>query len=198
VLSETQIVIAAQDLRLTLDQILREDMGCFGIVSLAHCHDVIVHLHRDIDRLYALHQKLVHPAKHVAYTAFWIRKVKPVASAFHLSDIDEARKKGSVVDEGLEVTDINERIALYYIWRLVETYVVEEQIQTPPNLTTNKFIKRLSKVFRNFVDDISPGPTLNNRFEAVVYDMRYRTFGPHHLVHIAHYLLKEATRYGRN
>jgi hypothetical protein len=176
VLSETQIVIAAQDLRLTLDQILREDMGCFGIVSLAHCHDVIVHLHRDIDRLYALHQKLVHPAKHVAYTAFWIRKVKPVASAFHLSDIDEARKKG----------------------RLVETYVVEEQIQTPPNLTTNKFIKRLSKVFRNFVDDISPGPTLNNRFEAVVYDMRYRTFGPHHLVHIAHYLLKEATRYGRN
>jgi len=193
-----QIVAAAHDLRFTLDQILREDLQCFGIVSLANCHDVIVHLHRDIDRLYALHQKLVHPAKHVAYAAFWIRKIKPVASAFYLSDIDDAKKGGRLVDEGREVADINERIALFYLWRLIETYVAERQIALPAGLSTEKYIKNISSVFQDFVADRSLGPALNNRFQAVLYDMRYRTFGPHHLVHIAAYLLREAANYGGN
>ena len=67
-LSADKLVEAAHDLRFTLEQILQEDLRCFGFVSFASCFETIVHLQRDIDRLYALHQKLVDPAKHVAYS----------------------------------------------------------------------------------------------------------------------------------
>lgn len=195
-LSAEKIAEAAHDLRFSLHEILEGDLRCYGHVSYANCHDVIFHLDRDIDRLYALHQILVHPSKHVAYTAFWIRKIKPVSNAFLLSDIEEAAKRKTPVDEKLEIADINERICLYYIWRSIATYIEHEQIARPSNLTKKQYIENVEQVFRDFVADKSPGPALNNRFNAVLYDMRYRTFGPHHLVHIATYLLREASNYG--
>jgi hypothetical protein len=196
-LSPAQIAEAAHDLRFSLHEILEGDLGCYGFVSYANCYDVIFHLDRDIDRLYALHQKLVHPSKHVAYTAFWIRKIKPVSSAFFLSDMKIAEKRKAFVDEKLEVADINERVCLYYIWRSVATYIEHDQIALPKNITKDRYIENVERIFQEFVADRSTGPALNNRFNEVLYDMRYRTFGPHHLVHIATYLLREATDYGR-
>lgn len=191
-MSQTDAVALANDLRFSLHQILEEDLKCFGIVSLAGCHDVIVHLSRDMDRLYALHQTLVHPAKHVAYAAFWIRKIKPVSCAYPLAEIATAQKKKTLVDDGSELADVNERICLYYTRHLICEYVKHKQIATPAELTTEKYISNIQLIFDRFVKDESPGPALNNRFEAMIYDMRYRTYGPHHYVHTVNYLLKDA------
>jgi hypothetical protein len=196
VLSADKLVEAAHDLRFTLEQILQEDLRCFGFVSFASCFETIVHLQRDIDRLYALHQKLVDPAKHVAYAAFWIRKIKPVSNAFPLLSIAEAKKNGGVVDEGLELTNVNEQIALFYIWRLIEAYLSDGQIAPPHGLSKSQYIKNIATVFERFIADEAERPILNVRFDTILYDMRYRTFGPHHLVHIAHYLLREAAADG--
>lgn len=191
-MQQYEAVALANDLRFSLHKILAEDLHCFGIVSLAGCNDVVVHLLRDMDRLYALHQKLVHPAKHVAYTAFWIRKIKPVSCAYPFSHVESATKRNAPIDEGEELADANEKICLYYMRRLICEYVAHKQIATPAKLTLEKFISNINGVFDDFVKDTSPGPALNNRFEAMIYDMRYRTFGPHHYVHTVNYLLREA------
>jgi hypothetical protein len=167
-------------------------MRCSGIVSLAGCNDVIVHLDRDMDRLYALHQIVVHPAKHVAYAAFWIRKIKPVSFAWPMDAIADAKKRNAIVDEGLEVADINERICLHYMCHQICEYVKNAQIATPASFSIDKYVDNIRHTFSEFIIDRAPGPALNNRFEAMIYDMRYRTFGPHHLVHTVNYLLKEA------
>ena len=93
----------ANDLRFTLAVILREDLRCTGNVSLACCYDVIEHLQRDMDRLYAVHQTLVHPSKHVAYAAFWIRKLKPVDTSYPISEFERAKNNGLLIDESLEI-----------------------------------------------------------------------------------------------
>lgn len=87
------LVEQANDLRYTLGVILCKDLKCFGTVSLACCYDVVEHLQHDMDRLYAVHQTLVHPSKHVDYAAFWIRKLKPVDTSYPISEVDKAIAK---------------------------------------------------------------------------------------------------------
>jgi hypothetical protein len=183
----------AHDLRFALAAILKQDMKCIGEVSLACCQDVVVHLQRDIDRLYAVHQKLVHPSKHIAYAAFWIRKVKPVSSAYPITEFDRAKRRNSPLDEGKEVSDVNERICLFYTLKLLNAYIKDGHIETPKGSKTSAFLQRLHRVFVQFVTDSQPGPALNDRFEAIIYDMRFRTFGPHHVVHLVNYFLSEAS-----
>ena len=133
-------------------------MNCVGIVSLADCNDVIVHLDRDMDRLYALHQTVVHPAKHVAYTAFWIRKIKPVSYAWPLDAIQKARAEGGDVDEGLEQADINERICLQYLCHQICVYVESGQISTPQPLSAERYAESIRRTFIAFVEDKLLGP----------------------------------------
>jgi hypothetical protein len=188
-----ELVEQANDLRYTLDVILREDLNCFGTVSLACCYDVVQHLQHDMDRLYAVHQTLVHPSKHVAYAAFWIRKLKPVDTSYHISVVEEAISNNEIIDESLEVRDINERICLYYALHLLKSYVIRNQVQAPINLSTDQFIANIEEAFPRFASEPEWGPVLPNRFEAIVYDMRFRTFGPHHVVHLVNYILREAS-----
>jgi hypothetical protein len=195
--SRKQIIKHAGQLRYTLDVILREDLKCIGTVSLACCYDVIEHHSRDIERLYAVHQKLVHPSKHIAYAAFWIRKLKPIDSSYPLSEIEEAINSDRPINESLELRDVNERICLWYTFRLLSSYVSRGYIKVPSGLSVEKFTKNIESVFVDFITEQTEGPVLSDRFEAHVYDMRYRTFGPHHVVHLVNYLLTEAT-HGRS
>ncbi len=197
-MSQSDAVRQANDLRYSLHAILTEDMDCVGVVSLGACHDVIVHLQRDMDRLYAVHQTLVHPSKHVAYAAFWIRKIKPVSMAYPATKVSSALQGGPAVNDADEIVDINERICLYYTLRLLVAYVVHDQIPTPNGMSTAVFVDRIQAAFDRYVNDEEPGPALSDQFESLVYDMRFRTFGPHHVVHVVSYLLREAAGHGNN
>lgn len=197
-LSRDQIITHAAELRYALQDILREDLKCMGTVSLACCYDVVEHHDRDMDRLYTVHQpkKLVHPSKHIAYLAFWVRKLKPVDSSYPISEVEEAIKLDRPIDDSREVRDVNERICLWYMFRLLNACIGIGQIAPPNGMTADKFLSNLDSVFLKFREEPSGGPVLNDRFDAHVYDMRYRTFGPHHLVHLANYLISEASHGG--
>jgi hypothetical protein len=183
----------ADELRYTLEVILREDLQCIGTVSLMSCLDVIEHHGRDIDRLYAFHQELVHPSKHIAYAAFWIRKLKPVGSSFPIAEVERAALEQRPVNAALEVRDVNERICLYYTFRLLTAIAKRDVIKPTASLTRDQFIAKIRRAFDNFLAGADLGPMLGDRFQAIVYDMRYRTFGPHHVVHLVNYLLSEAS-----
>jgi hypothetical protein len=194
----TETIELGQALRFNLDVILREDLQCMGTVSLACCYDVIEHHNRDIERLYAVHQKLVHPSKHIAYAAFWIRKLKPVDSTYPIAEIERAIRTKTPINQSLEVRDINERICLYYTFSLLNEYVNDNHIELPSGVSKEDFLVNIGRVFRKFVSGGDIGPGLTDRYEAIVYDMRYRTFGPHHVVHLVSYLLTEASHYGNS
>jgi translation initiation factor 2 beta subunit (eIF-2beta)/eIF-5 len=145
-----------------------------------------------------VHQKLVHPSKHIAYAAFWIRKLKPVDSSYPVSEIERATRTKTPIDESLEIRDVNERICLHYMFRLLNSYVSEGHVKPPHKLKKDDFLANIHRVFINFINERDQIPVLNDRFEAIVYDMRYRTFGPHHVVHLVNYLLTEASHHGNN
>jgi hypothetical protein len=147
---------------------------------------------RDMDRLYAVHQKLVHSSKHIAYMAFWIRKLKPVDTSYPIAELDRAGHSNTDIDESLEIRDINERISLYYMFDLMKAYVFDGHIEAPQGMSKSSFLQNIELAFANFLKG-RIGPVLDDRFEAVVYDMRYRTFGPHHVVHLVNHILTEAS-----
>ena len=206
-LDKQQIIKYALKLRYTLQDILTEDLKCMGTVSLACCYDVIEHHDRDMDRLYKVHQpkKLVHQSKHIAYVAFWIRKLKPVDSSFPITEVSEAFSSNREIDPTQEVRDINERICLWYMYRLLRAAIIAGQVEPPSGMTVDEFLPKLDRVFLKFRKEPAGEPTpeepaawpvLKDRFDAHVYDMRYRTFGPHHLVHLVNYWFSEASHGG--
>jgi hypothetical protein len=191
-----EILPYAQELRYTLNVLLRDDLKCYGSISLACCYDVIEHHMRDIERLYAVHQKLVHASKHIAYLTFWIRKLKPVDTSYPISEIERAISTSSAIDESVEVRDVNERICLYYMHTLLKSSAADGRIKPPGVMPKEDFIANIDLAFNNFLTEGNGGPVLDNRFGAVVYDMRYRTFGPHHVVHLVNHILTEASHGG--
>jgi hypothetical protein len=191
-----ELIDLGHELRYALSVILREDLHCVGNVSLACCVDIAQHHDRDIERLYAVHQRLVHPSKHIAYAAFWIRKLKPVDTSYPIAEYERASHESTQLDESMEVKDINERICLHYAFRLMLCFVEGGSIAPPKGQSKKSFLKNLNWAFENFLEGKDSGPVLSDRFESVVYDMRYRTFGPHHVVHFVNALLSEASHGG--
>ena len=192
-----ELITLGHDLRYSLSVILREDLHCVGNVSLARCVDVVEHHDRDIERLYAIHQVLVHPSKHIAYAAFWIRKLKPVDGSYPIAENERALRQNTPLNKSLEIRDINERICLHYAFKLLLVFVEKDGISPPNKQSKATFLKNLNRAFQNFSQGNLDGPVLSDKFESVVYDMRYRTFGPHHVVHFINALLSEAS-HGRN
>jgi hypothetical protein len=216
-LDKQQLIKYAVRLRYTLQDILSEDLKCMGTVSLACCYDVVEHHDRDMERLYKVHQRtrLVHQSKHIAYAAFWIRKLKPVDSSFPITEVEDAIKSKRPIDETKEVRDVNERICLWCMYRLLRAAIIDGKVEPPKGMTVEQFLPQLDSVFLKFREEPASGPAseepvsgpasqqpaawpvLKDRFDAHVYDMRYRTFGPHHLVHLVNYWFSEAS-HGNN
>ncbi|WP_339163598.1 hypothetical protein [Methylobacterium bullatum] len=190
-----QISRLALDLHEKLSDILDNDLNYDGHVSISICNQIIIHHFRDMDRLYAVHQKLVQPSKHIAYLAFWIRKLKPVSQAYKKASVTKYGSKERLIAEfpQEEVEDVNEKCSLYYAVALLNTFLQSGNIKVPSGMTKVAYTTRLANIMGDyFRGDDSSGMNLGNRYEAVLYDMRYRTFGPHHFVHIINHLLAEA------
>jgi hypothetical protein len=194
-------IALADELRFVLEDILSKDFDCIADVSLANCIEIIEHHFRDLDRLYVHHQhkkKLVHPSKHIAYLAFWIRKLKPIDSAFKISVLDNARNSGNELSSNDEITDINEHVSIVYAVRLIKSFVKSGHICAPKGCSQDDFVAFIDIAAHQYLnEDEKGGPHLGSRLESLVYDMRYRTFGPHHLVHAVNHIIRDATYVAR-
>lgn len=183
-LNELERLKTAQLLAKLIEQCLTENPHPVQAEVSIHCLiNVISRWEREVSRLIE-HQKLgVHPAKMIAYQAFWIRKLKPISNAYDLRDIQAASKLGKEVGIEKEILDINERVsikvAVKYLIRYVEKGLIPAPLQPnsiakPAKATPGQINAYLEKYL--YQD--------SRVFEDLVYNQRYRTFGPHHFTHI--------------
>lgn len=183
---------SATNLKTLLERLLTEKCQCLGRVSMHTCQEVIVHHERDLMRLGSLHPNGIHPSKHIGYLAFWIRKLKPVSNAYPLSVVSEY--EDGIIPDGKEVLAINEILSIYVAKHLTISYIEDGHIE--PTLTTNlrqQFIKNIVNLMTDVLSArIDAGHMQGSVFRAFIYDARYRTFGPHHVVHFINHVLYAA------
>lgn len=102
----------APDLFEALLDILKK-MSVNAHVSYRVVEEVLIHFWRDMERLYAIHHEQVHVTKACSYSAFWVRKLKPISDAYPeaaFSSLDES----GVPPLQAEITDINEQVAIHF------------------------------------------------------------------------------------
>lgn len=151
-------------------------------------YDAALHWKADMDRLRKADDKGIRPAKHVAYLAFWIRKIKPITDAYKVEAVRNYKTQGRAVPAEEEITDINERVAIRLAFehlagfaRNGELLFHDETQGEDRRITYNK------QKFRDAVKRYSQqklGVDGKCVLDTLIHDMRYRAFGPHHLVHI--------------
>jgi hypothetical protein len=157
-------------------------------ISKAQLYDIAWRWKIDMNRISRSAKSGVRPAKHSAYLAFWIRKLKPISQAYFLRDIKSALAAKSSVDPTREIIDINERAAIRMAFSYLGGFGKAGKIVIH-NASDDKFLalKYEDSKYRQSVESY-----LNKKLgingmtvsEKLIDDMRYRSFGPHHLVHI--------------
>lgn len=173
----------------TLERLAEQECGCLAIVSEAGCRDVINHHERDLRKLAAEHPHGVHPTKHIGYLVFWVRKLKPIAMTFRISDVIEAGD--GELPPAREIASDNEILALYLAQHLLLSYASDGFIPDDlPDSQREGFRVRLAETLAQVLATTTDvGPGVGSTFQSLVYDMRYRTFGPHHVVHFLNHVI---------
>lgn len=157
-------------------------------ISKAQLYDVAWRWKIDMNRISKSAKSGVRPAKHSAYLAFWIRKLKPISRAYYLHDIKSAMTANNSIDPTKEIIDINERAAIRMAFAYLAGFGKAGKIIIH-DTSDDKFLalKYEDLKYRESVDAYLKkklglnGMTVS---EKLIDDMRYRSFGPHHLVHI--------------
>jgi hypothetical protein len=184
----------AEELYDTLEKILADDLKAEAEISFRICEEIIVHHLRDMDRLYAIHHALVHPTKHCSYLAFWVRKLKPIYKAVKIDLVATATNRAEVEIEH-EITNVNEIVAIHCALRNLRTYIADDLAGLDPTKSPAEYLGILEDVLIDFFNEpngaFDPAGT---RGKALVYDMRFRTFGPHHLTHTLVNILREVRK----
>lgn len=164
-------------------RILMDSLNVRADISKALCYDVALHWLHDIERLRRDGDDTIRPAKHVAYMAFWFRKLKPLSNAYHLRDILQAGAHPAPPTR--EILNVNERVAIWIAFEQLSDFAEAGNLVlcgTPDTVypyDPEKFRKAVER-YRNQ----KLGPQGKTVLEALLYDMRYKAFGPQHLVHI--------------
>lgn len=164
-------------------------IGVSAPISMKTMVELAYFCYRDIYRIKIQQDDHVTAAKFAGYLGFWIRKLKPISRAFRIdADID---------DPNAEIVEINELAALQIaINVLIEDGKggAETQLHDP--------------VRRNCQDNTCDGKVclteyirlyfgLETNSDYIIYSMRHRTFGPHHLVTNLEHLVFGACRFAR-
>ena len=185
---------SARDLKELLERLMEEHCGCLSLVSELACRDVITHHERDLKRLLALHPEGVHPCKHIGYLVFWVRKLKPIAISFRIADIIEFRD--AEIPLGREVAADNEIISIYLAQHLLLSYIEDGFIpEGSPEGQRELYKTNVKNIIQTILSKRTDvGNEMKTTFDAFVYDMRYRTFGPHHVVHFVNHIVHAAMR----
>ena len=174
------------------------ELGVSAHVSFAVCEEAIIHHGRDIDRLYVTHHKLVHPTKHCSYLAFWVRKLKPISRAFP-KDVLKNVPDGESPEISSEITDINEQVSIHIALRSLALYIKDGHIILQDIPSKKEALLVFQKVVRAYLlSKTEDGMSMGNRFSMLTYDMRFRTFGPHHLTHVFVHILREMIQFISN
>lgn len=194
----------AEQLRATLHKLLAENIGSVGTVSYITCEDIIAHHERDLNRLIKLHhQQTIEPSKHIGYLVFWVRKLKPISAAYPISlltdNVGNLLPGSTPVLERHEVISINELVSIYLAQHLMLLYAhlgkikreQQELSESERNALKNNMIEIIKGILTSHTD---AGHAMGNVFDAFVYDMRYRTFGPHHVVHFVNHVIYAALK----
>lgn len=164
------------------------DSGFKARVSKLRLREVIAHWQKDIDRLARVHDGNVNPAKFISYLSFWIRKIKPISDAYHIQDITPDQNGNDTAPYTKEFTDINERVAILFAVSQLLTYAKLGKLDgvNPDDDANGDVIKQrvvnLKSFFSqslHFLADV--GSMKGSNYSGLIYDMRYRTYGPHHL-----------------
>jgi hypothetical protein len=171
-------------------------------VSIPVMFDVIYRWERDTKRIEQMHDRGVHPVKFIAYQAFWIRKLKPISGAYKRKHLDSALEMGKEEARQFlltkEIKDINERVAIQVAAKQLLTYARENVFPAPyqgnvvgVNSLDPTHLREYIADYMNFPssgDRYAGGPSDRKTDEAnyrnLIYNQRYRTFGPHHLTHV--------------
>lgn len=134
---------------------------------------------RDINRIRAQQGDKVTAAKFAGYLGFWIRKLKPLSMAF-----EEAED-----DPGAEIVYLNELVGL----QLALNYLIEDGKGKNEKLAFDPIRYRCEEIDcdgrKCLRDYIRMYLSLTTNYDYIIYSMRHRTFGPHHLVSILEHLV---------
>lgn len=187
---ETRFALKLRD---NLRVFLERHFDAQADVSELLCIEASIHFHKDIQKILQTHQSdgqlvldgQVDPLKIISYMVFWIRKVKPISNCYHKADIEKAPRPTD-----LEIADINERVSIslgqYLTLKLCLAGRLEK-MKINKNISKDIVYERLQKIFANYKDLIVCEDdedcnlvNKNSVYERMVYDMRFRTFGPHH------------------
>lgn len=180
----------AISLRNLIKSLMSEHFEADGHVSVLICTEVSIHAHKDVAKLFHTHQGdgrlhqsgRVDPLKIVSIVAFWIRKLKPVSQCFRVSSADRSYKG--------EMVDINERLALsiaQYVTLKLSLDGHLNSLKRSRDISDFTFAELIGRAFSNLKDILSdsrPEDTTvntNSIYERILYDMRFRTYGAHHI-----------------
>ncbi|WP_448202631.1 hypothetical protein [Azospirillum sp. sgz302134] len=158
--------------------------GIEATLSRASFFDVADRYLVDAERFSAEEPDGVRPSKHVGYIAFWIRKLKPLSNAV----VDTESEKDAAHSGLKEIVDINEQMAIWMAFEQLRDFAQAQEIEVHDGASgTDYKLIYTERLFRICVDrfcEQKVDVNGSNMFDRLVRDLRYRTFGPHHLVHI--------------
>lgn len=181
----------APELLTTLEDLLTK-MRVDAHISFPVVEEVVIHFWRDLERLYAIHHAKVNITKGCSYLAFWVRKLKPISdaypSAYILSD-------DTAPDLIAEVTDINEQMAVHLAFRLMRNCLRDHRVLSFSHLPDDFVLTTFDRIVEEYLgSDGEAGLEMGRRFDNIVYDMRFRTYGPHHLTHLLVNIVRDLYR----
>jgi hypothetical protein len=163
---------------------LREELRIDARTSDRIFQEVVDHWDRDVDRLEKEQKNGVDPSKYFGYFGFWIRKLKPITNAFPIERPPDH-----------EIEDVNEQVAICVAIRGIMRAVYENQVSAHHQQEGQRKREAVRRFLRNYL----MGPTderSHSNYSTLVYDMRYRTFGPHHITHMLRWAEMSAIRSG--
>lgn len=179
----------APELYDALLELLRK-LGVDAHVSYLVVEEVAIHFWRDIERLYVTHHEQVHVTKSCSYIAFWVRKLKPISDAYPVAVLAASDDKPPSPDA--EITDINEQVSVHLSLSLLRNCIEDNRIIQISGVETPGVIEAFDKVSEDYLtSEIEDGMSMGLRFESMVYDMRFRTYGPHHLTHFLVHIMRD-------
>ena len=170
-----------------------EKMKMNAHVSYRVTEEIVIHFWRDIERLYAIHHEQIHVTKTCSYIAFWVRKLKPISDAYPieaLTGLDESQ--GPPV--GAEITDINEQVALHLSLTVMRICIRDGNVRVS-SFPKGDVLQAFDRVSGDYLtSEVEDGMSMGSRFASMVYDMRFRTYGPHHLTQFLVHIMRDIYR----
>ena len=179
---------------LAIQDIVFKKLSVDAHVSYRVTEEVMIHFWRDLERLYAIHHRLVHVTKSCSYLAFWVRKLKPISDAFPKA-VNARLEDDGVPPPDAEIVDINEQVAIHLSIRLLRNCIRDGRILSLKGIDAAEVLGVFDAVVEDYLtSEIEEDMSMGLRFESMVYDMRFRTFGPHHLTQFLTHILREVSR----